>query len=44
MKITSAEIIHIKLPMKLVFRTGFGEIRERETVLVELTSQEGVIG
>ena len=44
MKIKSAEIIHIVLPMKFPFVTGFGEIKERDAVLVKLTTADGIIG
>jgi O-succinylbenzoate synthase len=44
MKIKSAEIIHIVLPMKFSFVTGFGEVKERDAVLVKLTSTDGLVG
>ncbi len=43
MKIKSAKIYHIVLPMKFAFVTGFGEIKERDAVLVRLETSDGVV-
>jgi O-succinylbenzoate synthase len=42
--IKSAKVIVIRLPLKFPFRTGFGEVTFRESVLVKLTTQNGVVG
>ena len=44
MVIKSAEIFHIVLPMKFSFVTGFGEIKERDAVIIKLESADGLIG
>lgn len=43
-KIVKAELFHISLPIKFVFKTSFGEIKKRETIIVKLTTDEGVVG
>jgi len=42
--IKKAELIHIKIPMKFTFTTGFGSISERETLIIKLTSKDGLVG
>ena len=44
MKITSAFIYHVNLPMKFTFTTGFGSIASREAVIVKLVTDQGVVG
>ena len=44
MKIIKAEAYHISLPMKFVFKTSFGEIKQRDTIIVKLTTDNGQVG
>ncbi|MBU1071416.1 o-succinylbenzoate synthase [Patescibacteria group bacterium] len=44
MKIKKVEILHITLPMKFTFTTGFGDISERDAVIVRLETNDGVVG
>lgn len=44
MKIKEIQLLHVKLPMRYPFKTGFGTIDNRETLIVRLTSSEGVVG
>lgn len=43
-KIIKAEAFHINLPIKFIFKTSFGEVKTRETIIVKLTTNEGIIG
>jgi o-succinylbenzoate synthase len=44
MKIIQANIYHVRLPMKVSFKTAFGEINQRDTIIVELMTNDGIIG
>ena len=44
MKINKVELIHLSLPMRYSFTTGFGTISHRETLLVKLTTSDGLVG
>lgn len=44
MRIVSAEIFHIQLPMKFPFVTGFGAISKRDAVILKLTDKNGLVG
>lgn len=43
-KIIKAEAYHIKLPTKFPFTTSFGDVIDRETIIVKLTTDGGIIG
>jgi O-succinylbenzoate synthase len=43
-KIVKAEAFHISLPIKFSFKTSFGEIRQRDTIIVKLTTDDGIVG
>lgn len=42
--IVSFDIFRIRVPMKFTFKTSFGEIPFRETIIVKLTTDQGIIG
>ncbi len=44
MKIVKAQVFQIGLPMKFPFTTGFGTISARESVIIRLETDQGVIG
>lgn len=44
MKIEKAEIYKIVIPLKSPFRTGFGEITDRQIVFLKLFDQSGLVG
>lgn len=43
-KIIKAELLDVKLPASYVFRTSFGEVKDRETIVVKLTTDAGIVG
>ena len=44
MKITKMELYKVALPMRQSFNTGFGEIKNKEVVIVKLTNDTGLVG
>ncbi len=44
MQITKVEILEINLPLIHPFTTSFGTVKKRSTVLVKLTSKNGMVG
>lgn len=44
MKIKKIELIHLRLPMRYSFKTGFGTIKDRETLIIKTTTVDGIIG
>lgn len=43
-KVVKAELFHIRLATKFVFKTSFGEIKNRDTIIVKLTLNNGIVG
>ena len=44
MKISKAELWHIRLPMKFTFRTSQGEVAGRDTLVIGVTDETGRVG
>ncbi len=43
-QIARFDIFRLRLPMKFTFKTSFGDIPFRETVVIKLTTDDGVVG
>lgn len=44
MKINKIELIRLELPLKKILKTSFGSINNRETIIVKLQTDKGIIG
>jgi O-succinylbenzoate synthase len=42
--IVKAEAYHISLPIKFEFKTSFGVIKQRDTIIIKLTTDDGIVG